>query len=175
MDKDTIVNAVRESTDQVFSTMLAMDITPGEPYTEGASASPSDGLVSFIGLAGDWIGTGSLTCSASLACRVCSQFLMGEYPAVDEDVLDAFAELTNMIIGNAKTILERHLGHMGLSIPTVIFGKNFETKSVRSTEWVVVPFTCEGEDFNVKVCLTPNGPPPRLMPSEAAHPYSLRP
>jgi CheY-specific phosphatase CheX len=45
-------------------------------------------------------------------------------------VLDAFAELIDMIIGNVKTALEEHLGPMGMSVPTVVHGKNFTTRTV---------------------------------------------
>jgi chemotaxis protein CheX len=60
-----------------------------------------------------------------------------------------------MILGNVKTGLEEELGPMGLSIPTVIYGRNFTTRSVGNSQWTVVPFECAGETVNVHVCLTP--------------------
>jgi hypothetical protein len=45
---------------------------------------------------------------------------------------------------------------MGMSIPTIIFGKNFSARSAFSEDWVVVPFTCEGEQIEVKFCLAPS-------------------
>jgi chemotaxis protein CheX len=112
-------------------------------------------VVSFIGIAGSWVGTGSISCSSNLACAVCSQMLMTETAAVNEEVLDAVAELTNMIIGGVKTDLERYLGPLGLSIPTVVFGRNFRTRSVGSTEWIVVNFPWNGEILGVKFSLAP--------------------
>ena len=79
-----------------------------------------------------------------------------EAQSVDSDVLDAVAEMANMIIGNVKTGLEQELGPMGMSIPTIIFGKNFSARSAGSEEWLIVPFTCEGESIQVKFCLAPN-------------------
>ena len=118
------------SAGEVFSTMLGADIGTGEVTIEDhPSVEPNDGVVSFIGIAGSWAGTGSLTCSPPMACRICSAMLMTEGTAVDEEVLDAVAELTNMIIGSVKTDLENELGPLGLSIPTVVFGRNFKTKS----------------------------------------------
>ncbi|MBZ5575794.1 MAG: chemotaxis protein CheX [Acidobacteriia bacterium] len=136
--------------------MLSVDLGSDETTTEPAGSGPNDGVVSFIGLAGSWVGTGSIVCSPTLACRICSQMLQTESTAVDEEVLDAVAELTNMIIGGVKTDLERHLGELGLSIPTVIFGKNFLTKSAGTAEWVVERFGWEGEILQVKLCLAPN-------------------
>jgi len=151
-----IIESISSSTANVFSTMLGVELPPGEVCRQGEPPEPDDGVVSFIGIAGTWAGTGSLSCSPQMACRICSQLLMTESPAVNEDVLDAVAELTNMIIGSVKTDLESHLGPLGLSIPTVVFGRNFKTRSAGKTEWMNVAFDWEGECLLVKMCLAPN-------------------
>jgi len=97
-----------------------------------------------------------MACSVAFACKMSSQFLMAEYETINEDVLDAVAEITNMIIGNVKTVVEEKVGSMGLSTPTVIFGRNFQTRSARSREWTVVPFTCGEERMFIQMCLAPN-------------------
>jgi len=153
---DFITNSIRQSVTQVFSTMLNVEIQYGTDRTDTGSPEANDGVVSLIGIAGTWAGTGSLTCSPALACRICSQLLMTESSAVDEDVLDAVAELTNMVIGNVKTDLETQLGPLGLSIPTVVFGRNFKTKSAGHADWMVVEFIWENEPLVVKLCLAPN-------------------
>jgi chemotaxis protein CheX len=81
--------------------------------------------------------------------------LMCEATAVNEEVLDTVAELTNMIIGSVKTELELHLGPLGLSIPTVVYGRNFRAKSAGSAEWIVVRFHWDDETLVVKLCLEP--------------------
>jgi chemotaxis protein CheX len=151
-----IIDSIGSSAANVFSTMLGVDLPPGERQLETGEGEPNDGVVSFIGIAGSWAGTGSLSCSPQLACRVCSQLLMTETASVNEDVLDAVAELTNMIIGNVKTDLENHLGPLGLSIPTVVFGRNFKTRSAGNTEWMIIAFDWEGERLLVRMCLAPN-------------------
>ena len=45
---------------------------------------------------------------------------------------------------------------MGLSTPTVIYGRNFQTRSAGNQEWTVVPFLLEGERLCVQLCLAPN-------------------
>jgi chemotaxis protein CheX len=81
--------------------------------------------------------------------------LLAEYSSVSEEVLDAVAEVTNMIIGNVKSNLERHLGPLGLSIPTVVFGRNFKTKTA-GAEWIEERFRWEGEELVLRVSLRPN-------------------
>jgi chemotaxis protein CheX len=78
---------------------------------------------------------------------------------VDEEVLDAVAELTNMIIGGVKTDLESHLGPLGLSLPTVVFGRNFKTRSAGTPDWVHVRFLWDTEPLLIKMCLAPNEKP----------------
>ena len=135
--------------------MLSADIQPHGSITTPTAPDPGDGMVSLIGLAGAWAGTGSIMCSASVGCRVCAHMLQTEAPAVSGEVLDALAELTNMIIGGVKNDLEAHVGPLGLSIPTVIFGRNFQTKSAAHTQWVVERFRWDDDEFVVKLCLAP--------------------
>jgi chemotaxis protein CheX len=162
--KENLINSISQATSQVFSTMLAMEIQMTESLVEKALPEATDGLVSFIGLAGVWAGTGSLACSKNLGCRICSAMLMTETSSIDEDVLDAVAEITNMVIGSVKTDLEALLGPLGLSIPTVVFGRNFSTKSAGNTDWVVVRFRYEDDTFSVKMCLAPSDKVSHVIP-----------
>jgi chemotaxis protein CheX len=156
--QNLIVDSLRHSVMEVFSTMLTGSIEFEEMTVENATPEVTDHVVSFIGIAGTWTGTGSLTCSPGAACRVCSQMLMADFDSVTEEVLDAVAELTNMIIGNLKSDLERHLGQLGLSIPTVIFGRNFKTKCTNA-EWIVARFCWDDDDVLLRVSLRPGHKP----------------
>ncbi len=157
--ENLIESAIRHSVVEVFSTMLSGNIEPGEVSREHTSPETAEGIISFIGIAGRWSGTGSIACSSTVACRICSQMLMTEATSLNEEVLDAVAELTNMIIGNVKSSMERHLGDLGLSIPTVVFGRNFQTKTGGSIEWIVERFRWDGDELIVKMCLAPNDKP----------------
>lgn len=156
---NTIVESLIRSAGDVFSTMLGSELSSGEVTVEATTPESNDGVVSFIGIAGGWVGTGSLTCSSAMACRICAAMLMTEAPSVNEDVLDAVAELTNMIIGSVKTDLENELGPLGLSIPTVVFGRNFRTRSAGTAEWIHVRFLWDEDPLLVKMCLAPNEKP----------------
>ncbi len=151
---EALAEIVRNAVQEVFAIMLGMELKCGEAYVEKTAPSTSEGVVSLVGLAGQWIGTGCVACSAPLACRISSQMLMTEIESVGEEVLDAIAEVTNMIIGNVKTSIEESLGPMGLSIPTVVFGRNFTAKSAGDGDWTVVPFYHGDERLTVKVYLT---------------------
>lgn len=151
-----LIEAIKHATHDVFATMLNLELMPGEVFLEKEEAAPVSGVVSLIGLAGPWVGSGSVSCTAEFACKIASHLLQTEYPAMNEDVLDAVAEVTNMIIGNVKTDLEDRLGEMGLSTPTVIYGRNFQTRSAGTQPWTVVPFLLEGDRMCVQMCIAPN-------------------
>jgi chemotaxis protein CheX len=154
--KEFIADSINQSALQVFSTMLGVELAPGTATFENANPDIDCEVISLIGLAGSWAGAGSLSCSAPLACRVCANMLMTEAPAVNEEVLDAMAELTNMIVGNVKTELESKLGPLGLSIPTVVYGRNFRTKTAGTTDWTSLRFNWDGDYLLVKLCLAPH-------------------
>ena len=166
MEKEEIVSLVTNATREVFSTMLGTEVVAGEPRIEQAAPGPTEGVVSLVGLAGTWVGTGSISCSSDMARKLSGQFLMTEFASVNEEVLDAMSELTNMIIGNFKTGAEEKLGPMGLSIPTVIFGRNFTTRTVSKKNWILVPFTSGDGSFDIHIC---------LAPSEAKKPTLMKP
>ena len=95
-----------------------------------------------------------MSCSASLACMLSSRLLTTQCTSVTEDVLDSVAELINMIVGNVKNAVEERIGPMWLSTPTVIFGRNLQTRSAGNQDWTVVPFRIGDETMHVQICLS---------------------
>ncbi|MBL8233251.1 MAG: chemotaxis protein CheX [Bryobacterales bacterium] len=156
IDRQQLLRMVVTAITSVFETMLNMEVSIGESYCVREAPTPDIGVLSLIGFAGKWNGTGSLACSPSGACKVADALFMSEHASVDDEVLDGVAEMTNMILGNVKTELESVFGSMLLSIPTVIYGRNFTTRSLGKKEWLVVPFTATDAHFEVCVCLVPN-------------------
>ncbi len=156
MTQEKLVAMVRQATKDVFGTMLGIQLQDRDPYEEVSAPGPSDGVLAFIGLAGQWAGSGTFSCPAETARTIAGALLMQECPHIDDDVLDAIGEVANMVHGNVKTLLEEELGPMGLSIPTVIYGKNFTTRSGAKNRWTVVPFDCLGSEISIHICLAPN-------------------
>lgn len=155
MQKSQIIEAVQSATIEVFSTMLGMEVAPSETHLDRASPAVNDGVMAFVGVAGPWMGNGVISCSAAFACKLCATFLMTEATAVNEEVLDAVGELANMVIGNFKTTAESVVGPLNLSVPTVIYGRNFTSKSLGNSDWIVMPFKCEDEKFEIRIWFAP--------------------
>ena len=135
--------------------MLAMEITAGETIVTRSAHGHPGGVIAMLGFTGEWSGSGQISCEPEFACKVASTMLMAEYAAVDADVVDAFAEVANMIVGNIKNMLETELGPMGLSTPAVVFGDDFDTRIAGNPERVSVPFRCGDLTLHVQVVLRP--------------------
>ena len=159
IEKEMLIEYIRMSTADVFSTMLGIEVCPEAEFSDPNGPAVSDGVLALVGIAGSWAGTGAISCSAAFACRICNQLLMSEAASVNEEVLDAVGEVANMVIGNFKTRLEESLGPLGLSIPTVIYGRNFTSRSLGTNSWIVLPFQCDDETITIRCCLAPANDP----------------
>jgi chemotaxis protein CheX len=155
IEPQKLVEYATAATADVFSTMLGMEVEAETPSQDPDFPTINDGVMALVGMAGSWTGAGVICCSAAFACRLCNQFIGTSTENVDEEVLDAVGEVANMIIGNFKTSVEEHVGPLGLSVPTVIYGRNFTSRSIGQNSWTVLPFRSNGETLEVRVCLSP--------------------
>jgi len=159
LDQDLVGRAIRTATEEVFSTMLGAVID----FDESAKSDPDSGMMALVGLTGSWSGAGTLLCSPTLGNRAAAAMFMsessGDPAAINDEVLDAVAELTNMVVGNIKNTLEAHLGPMAISIPSVIYGRNFHFRSLTGKIIASVAFRWNSEPLEVKIVLAPSTDP----------------
>ncbi len=157
INEELLVRSVTEATSEVFSMMLDMSVDFSGLADEGKRSD--NGLISLVGITGDWGGSGMFCCSPALAGLIATRML-GAPPseaktAVDDEVLDVVAEVTNMMVGNIKNGLEHITGPMAISVPTVIHGRNFQFRNASGLRGVAVAFLTEGEKFEVRITLAP--------------------
>lgn len=148
-----LASNIVETTVEVFQTMLGEEVLPGQPVLDQSGWGPSLQVQAMVGVAGCCSGTGILACTALSARKIASSLLMCECAGLDDDVLDAVAEMGNMIIGNLKNRLELTLGNLAMSIPTVIVGRNFTSRTLGKHSWTMVPFQWGEETLEVRLCL----------------------
>ncbi len=157
IDEEVLVKSVTEATSEVFSMMLDMQV---DFVGVVGDSRPSDsGLISLVGITGDWGGSGVFCCSPTLAALLSSRMLGTESvpgkPVIDEEVLDVVAEVTNMMIGNIKNGLEILTGPLAISVPTVVHGRNFQFRNACGLRGATLAFKTEGEQFEVRIGLAP--------------------
>jgi len=154
INRKIIVDAVTQATTSVYSMMANLEVAPQEAL-DHAEPEPVTRVAAVLGFTGDWLGTGMLLRSERFACRVGSAMLLCEVQEVNGDVLDGIGEMANMILGNFKESMESHVGPLLLSVPIVVYGKNFSTRTPLKAMWTIVPFKIEDETFEVRVCIKP--------------------
>jgi chemotaxis protein CheX len=157
IDPDLLIESVTQATAEVFSMMLDMSIQ----FTGLATGDTSseNGLISLVGITGDWAGAGIFCCPPALAKTISMRMLGADLdPSVDE-VMDVIAEVTNMVVGNIKNALEPITGALAISVPTVLHGRNFRFRNTTGLDYANLRFTSEGETFEVRVSLAPDQAP----------------
>ncbi len=125
-DRPTWTPLLELSVREVFDIMLGTRLCPYEAPTD---ASPGE-FTALVGLAGNLCGVLSIRCT-NHAARIMAGKMLGVSPdQVDDDSWDALGEIANMIAGNFKGKLSGIGNHCMLSVPTIIVGTDYQTRSL---------------------------------------------
>jgi len=152
MDSGNLADKLGETTVEIFTTMLMMNVTPGAPIP--AEGNQIESLtIGMIGLAGSRRGRLAIHLPNDVAMSVTGSFLGMDVDEVNEDVLDAVGELANMLGGNIKNVLAENGWDVELSLPSTISGEKFDIQSIhKNIEVIIVPFDLDdGRRFLVEL------------------------
>ncbi len=111
---------------EVFEIMLNTNL---EAAKEPASEQVGE-FTAIVGLAGSLCGVLSIRCTDEAARTMAGKMLNMPAAEVDNDSLDALAEIANMIAGNFKAKLTGIGNECMLSVPTIIVGTDYQTRSL---------------------------------------------
>lgn len=146
-----LINPFISAVDQTFDMMVGCKVRREAPSLKSnpQALHPISGIIGLTGLVS---GTVVLSMSIPLALKSASAMLMTEYSQVDEDVLDAVGEITNMIAGQAKAQLEEY--KLSLSLPNVLEGSNTTIHFPDKSQPITIPFTTDWGPLAVEVGFT---------------------
>lgn len=85
---------------------------------------------------------------------IMSAMLAEEFTELNQEIIDGAGEITNMIFGQAKVVLNERGYGIKTALPTVVTGKNHSLSSLTKEPVMVVPFKSPVGDFFVEVCLS---------------------
>ncbi len=172
-----ITKALNEATDEVFSTMLMMEVKTQESFVRDEKNVSTD-LISSLHFFGDkYMGKIAIFSSGAVACHIANAMLGTETEEVNDEIKDGMGEIVNMIAGVAKVKLADTLGDMHLLTPWVIAGRHltitssdggsggvdFALDSQATFSWVMTKIEFEKGTFMVGV--QPNAVPEENKPS----------
>lgn len=149
------INPFIYGTMDVMEKMAFLKPVAGKPYAKTDDTAQGD-ISGIIGMTGD--ATGSLAMSFSESCimSICDKMLGEKHTEINRAVLDAVGELTNMISGSARKLMEKEDLKVFAAIPTIVFGKAHTVRHVIKGPSIVIPFQTEAGDFVIDVCLKAN-------------------
>jgi chemotaxis protein CheX len=138
-DRATWPSLLELSACEVFDIMLCTRL---RAYESAANIKEGE-FTALVGLAGSLCGVLSIRC-CNQAARTMAGKMLGMPPEdVDSDSLDALGEIANMIAGNFKGKLSGVGNHCMLSVPTIIVGNDYETRSMSGGKSIETVFTFE--------------------------------
>ena len=142
------INPVIRSLETTFSTMLNASLkrTGLDLMENNQALHPVSGI---IGVSGKAIGTVVLSLSVNVALKAASTMLMIEKTAIDDEVMDAVGELTNIVTGGAKAQLEAF--HMTMSLPNVLMGDDCRLHFPANSHPIAIPFACPWGPLSLQV------------------------
>ncbi|MEL7474190.1 MAG: chemotaxis protein CheX [Planctomycetota bacterium] len=139
------------SVQNVFSTMLQLPVTVGEPRLKERGAASHD-VTAIIGMSGDVVGSVALSFPADTAHHIVALFSGMDLDRDHPDFADAVGELANMICGGAKAQFPSD-GRASISVPSVVLGKGHSVSQQSNVPCVVIPCDTDCGDLVIEVAI----------------------
>jgi chemotaxis protein CheX len=147
------VNPFLEAVVNVLKTMAFTEPKPGPPFLKQKNTPSQGDITGILGLTGPVNGSMAVSFSEKAILHIVSNMFGEACKEIDEDVQDAVGELSNMICGDARRVLEGKGQVFEASIPTVVSGKEHRFTHCVPGPSLVVPFTLdEHGNFFVEIC-----------------------
>ena len=134
------INPLIAGLENVFSTMLDCKIerTGLDLMENNQSLHPVSGI---IGVSGMGVGTIVLSMERAVAMKAAGVMLMmDDITEVNNDVLDAVGELTNMVCGEAKAKLAQF--RLSISLPNILHSEGCWLHFPQKAHPILIPFRC---------------------------------
>lgn len=138
--KDIVLSAAKE----VFESMV---FTSLEESSTGVGPSDTAFLAS-ITFQGGVEGCLSVQCDPAGARMIAAGMLCAESPEklAESDIVDALGEIANMVMGGVKTRIQDEIKDIAISIPTVVQGRQLQTRTSEGTTRLAVPVVLGGQN-----------------------------
>ena len=146
------INSFISALDHTFQTMLDCEVKRGQAALK-ENFAPKFEVSGVIGLSGKAVGTVVLSFSKEVAMQAASHMLMSENTEINDDVVDAVGELTNMVAGSAKSQLAEY--QLMVSLPNVITGRDHEVRFPSNVRPICVPFMTKWGPLALEVGFSP--------------------
>jgi chemotaxis protein CheX len=139
-----------ESTEEIFNTMIFMEVAAESPLTQGKQDLGCH-ISAMIGLTGGLSAMLGIHCPEDVGLAISGAMLGMEIEEIDADVKDALGEIANMVAGGVKERFATENINLELAIPTAISGKSYTIASTTTSNRVIIPFSIEQGQFFIEI------------------------
>lgn len=147
-----IVEPVLQAARNVFALMADLEPEAGMPQTKTDAVARGD-VTGLIGLRGDRLhGSMAITFPAAVIFDLTQRMLRLDVDSIDDVVRDLAGEISNMVLGGAKSLLEGQGYNLGLTLPTVLSGKDHTVAHFSDAPIVLIPLTTPSGTFYIELC-----------------------
>lgn len=142
-----------DGTKHTLKVQCQIDIKPGKPFIKGKGDQTSVyDIAGVIGLScKSFHGSIALCFPREVFLDLMSRMLGETFTEITNDLVDGAAEMMNIIFGQAKTVLNAEGHDLHKAIPTVIRGKNIETRQLTKNPVFVLPFEAQSGVFYIEI------------------------
>ena len=147
-----IIQALITSAHDVFQTMISMEVKPKEPFARKGLDSLAD-ITGVISLTGMVMGSVILSIDTKTA-QITVSNMLGDQIEAEQEIVDGVGEITNMVVGMAKTELSNISCDFEISVPVMIMGKGSTIKhlSQEGSSLTTIPLELEnGAIFHLEL------------------------
>src|SRR3569623_1422026 len=147
-----LINPFKEAILDVLSTMAKLEAKPGWPTLKQDDAAHGDVTGLIVMTVEQARGSLAVTFSERAILDISRRMLDEESNTIDATVTDLVGEITNMLNGGAKRILDDKGYHYDLAIPDVVSGKIHLIILKCLGPKIIVPFTTDSWPCYFDIC-----------------------
>lgn len=148
------INPFLVAVKELLTTMIGLPFESETPVLNGTRSAAFD-ISGIIGLSGPITGCVVISLPERLAIRMASGLLGDTLDSFDDDAIDAFGEITNMIVGNAKSNFPED--GCTISAPSVVMGRH-EVAVPSSVPVITIPCDIGGDPLHIDVAFQKRDP-----------------
>ena len=149
------INPFLTATTKVLSVQCQTEAKAQKPYTKLASEKFTGDISGVIGLVSEaFSGSVVISFPGSTFLKVMSRMLGEEYKEINKEIEDGAGELTNIIFGQAKILLNDKGFGIKTAIPSVVSGQDHSVQQLSKGPRVAIPFETDIGPFTIEICVS---------------------
>jgi chemotaxis protein CheX len=151
MLKDQLISVSCESAKATLAMMAATEVVIGKATKKQDCLTWGD-VTGILGLTSkNFKGMFVISFEEKSILPICSNMLADKFTSIDDEVIDAVGEITNMISGKVKALLIDEGHAIEWSSPLVLVGKDVRLSNLVNSPIFQVPFKTNSGAFVIEI------------------------